>query len=128
MRGSQTKDSLQMLHLAKAGFQAAVGEMKTKPGPGKIEGELIPQMDPITSDMRLVYTAEWKPATPELVAEFSKFGVATGNLYQIVAHGTVKFRKEDRAIRTVLAIVERQKPDNPIIYWEDLGNQILQQY
>jgi hypothetical protein len=128
MRGSQTKDSLQMLHLAKAGMQAAVAELKNKPGPGKIEGELIPQMDPITSEFKLIYTAEWKPAEPDWIDAVGKFGVATGNLYQIIAKGSVKFKNEERANRTVFALVDRTKPDNPFVYWEDLGNQIKQQY
>ncbi|MDI6782753.1 MAG: hypothetical protein QME64_01510 [bacterium] len=127
MRGSQTKDSLQMLELAKAGFQTALAELKTKPGPGKIEGELIPKMDPITSDMKLIYTAEWKLADPNWIEAVGKFGVATDNLYQITAKGYVKFRNEERAIRTVFALVDITKPDNPIVYWEDLGNQIKNQ-
>ena len=128
MRGSQTKDSLQMLYLAKAGVNTAIAELKTKSGPGKIEGELIPKMDPITSDMKLIYTAEWKLAEPDWIEAVGKFGVATGNLYQITAKGYVKFREEKRAIRTVFVLVDIAKPDNPIVYWEDLGNQIKQQY
>lgn len=128
MRGSQTKDSLQLLYLAKSGVQTAIVELKNKPTAGKTEGELIPKMDPITSDMKLIYTAEWKPADPEWVKALGKYGVAGGNLYQIVAKGYIKFNNEDRAIRTVLALVELSKPENPIVYWEDLGNQIKQQY
>ena len=128
MRGGQTKDSIQMLHLAKSGMQAAIAKLNANPAAGNLEEELVPKFDPITSEMKLVYTAEWKLADPERVAELGKFGVATGNLYQIIAKGTVKFKNEERANRTVLALVDISKPDNPIIYWEDLGNQIFQQY
>ncbi|MCX7919023.1 MAG: hypothetical protein N3A72_05330 [bacterium] len=128
MRGSQTKDSIQMLHLAKAGMQVAIAELKSKSTPGKIEGEIVPKTDPITSEMRLVYTAEWKLADPEQINALGKFGVTPTNIYQIVAKGTVKFKNEDRAIRTIFALVDISKVDNPIIYWEDLGNQIVQQY
>lgn len=127
MRGSQTKDSLQMLYLAKSGVQAARIELKTKPAPGKTTAELIPQMDPIASDMKLTYTAEWQPAEQNWIDAVSKYGV-TGSLYQITAIGYVKFKDEDRAIRTVFALVDISNPEIPIVYWEDLGNQIKQQY
>jgi hypothetical protein len=123
MRGNQTKEGLQTLYLAKSGVEAAIGSLKSKPAAGKIEGELVPKMEPISSDINLVYTADWAPADQTWVTAVSKYGVASGNLYQVTAKGSIQVKKEARATRTVFALVDISKSPNPIIYWEDLGEQ-----
>jgi hypothetical protein len=123
MRGNQTKESLQTLYLAKSGVEAAIGSLKSKPGAGNIEGELVPKMEPISSEVTLVYTADWKPADPTWVSAVSKYGVASGNLYQVTAKGMIRVKKDTRSTRTVFALVDISKSPNPIVYWEDLGEQ-----
>ncbi|MFB3894761.1 MAG: hypothetical protein ACE14V_00505 [bacterium] len=123
MRGNQTKEGLQTLYLAKSGVEAAVGSIKSKPAAGKIEGELVPKMEPISSDISLVYTAEWSPANSTWTDAISKYGIASGNLYQVTAKGMIQVKKEIRATRTVFALVDISKTPNPIVYWEDLGEQ-----
>lgn len=123
MRGNQTKENLQTIYLAKSGVEAAIAVLKTKPATGKIEGELIPKMAPVTSDIKLIYTADWNPANSNWIDAVAKHGVASANLYQITAKGIIKFKEESRATRTVFALVDISKPQNPMVYWEDLGEQ-----
>lgn len=124
MRGNQTKEGLQTLYLAKSGVEAAIGSLKAKStSGGKIEGELVPKMEPISSEVTLVYTADWAPANPTWVDAVSKYGVASGSLYQVTAKGMIQVKKDTRATRTVFALVDISRTQNPIVYWEDLGEQ-----
>jgi hypothetical protein len=123
MRGNQTKENLQTIYLAKSGVEAAIATLKTKPGTGKIEGELIPKMEPISSEVNLVYTADWAPADPTWITAVSKYGIGTGSLFQVTAKGMIQVKKSARATRTVFALVDISRAQNPIVYWEDLGEQ-----
>jgi hypothetical protein len=122
MRGNQTKEELQTIYLAKSGVEAAIGSLKANPAAGNIAGELVPKMEPISSEVNLVYTADWAPANQTWIDALSKYGVTSGSLYQITAKGMIQVKKDTRATRTVFALVDISRTQNPIVYWQDLGN------